>query len=153
MNCKKLLLATMLYYSMAASAGTFIAAESESYDTKEIRKIAFVGDQTETTFKDGRVLYHDFTSLQRIYFVQDESTGTDLLKQGEEILLYPNPVVEKLYLSGLSEESNISLYSASGELKKNFTTKEKKVEISTEELSSGIYFLKINGTTIKFIKQ
>lgn len=152
MSSKNLFTAMLLCSSMAAVAGTFVASESESYDLSEIKKIAFLEDETETIFSDGRVLYHPFSSLQRIYFTENESTDVSDVIPQKELLLYPNPVVEKIYLSGLDGFSSISVISSKGILIKQMESNEEKIEIPVSELTPGIYYLKINDNAIKFIK-
>ena len=70
-----------------------------------------------------------------------------------DILIYPNPVIDKLFIRGLSNPTKISVYDVLGKLVLSKTTSS---EINVGNLQSGIYILKIvdNQKEIvrKFIK-
>ena len=71
----------------------------------------------------------------------------------KKISLYPNPTVGYIKLNGLTKESNISIYNLLGSkiIEKTIQLNE---EIDVQNLTKGIYFLKIeNGSTLKFIKK
>ena len=57
-----------------------------------------------------------------------------------EIKIYPNPVVDKLFIQGLSNPTKISVYDILGKLVLLKTTSS---EINVDNLQSGIYILKI----------
>ena len=69
------------------------------------------------------------------------------------IFLYPNPVIDKLFIQGLSNPTKISVYDVLGKLVLSKTTSS---EINVDNLQNGIYILKIvdNQKEIvrKFIK-
>ena len=71
----------------------------------------------------------------------------------KKISLYPNPTVGYIKLNGLTKESNISIYNLLGSkiIEKTIQLNE---EIDVQNLTKGIYFLKIeNGSTLKFVKK
>ncbi|NRA12145.1 MAG: T9SS type A sorting domain-containing protein [Crocinitomicaceae bacterium] len=70
-----------------------------------------------------------------------------------EITAYPNPAVNSIEISGLTQQQNYSIYTMQGdELLKGSVSPNEKIDVS--ELTNGIYFLKIgNGGTLKFIKE
>ena len=71
----------------------------------------------------------------------------------ETVSLYPNPANDKLFLEGLEEESEISIYNAMG-MKVKTTTLQGDAEINISELPAGLYLLRIgNQRTLKFIKE
>jgi len=73
-----------------------------------------------------------------------------------EINAMPNPVVNEFYITGLIEPSQISIFDLNGKIliNKQVTNGE---QISTENLRSGIYILKINNSSgtgiLKLIKK
>jgi hypothetical protein len=73
---------------------------------------------------------------------------------GSEIVVYPNPVSTELQITGVSENSNISILDISG--KTIFTQKYIGKTIDVSSLNEGIYFLQISDITgrvnYKFIK-
>lgn len=62
-----------------------------------------------------------------------------------EVVVYPNPVKNKIKIKGVDEIKELHLYSSQGKLIK--TSKENLMEV--ENLSPGLYLLKINKTHIK----
>ena len=69
------------------------------------------------------------------------------------VSIYPNPVIDKLFIKGLSSSSKVSIYNVLGKLVLSQTISK---EIDVKQLSKGIYILKIideqKETTRKFIK-
>ncbi|MDR1682026.1 MAG: T9SS type A sorting domain-containing protein, partial [Candidatus Symbiothrix sp.] len=66
------------------------------------------------------------------------------------IALYPNPASGKLVVSGLAKPAQATVSDLTG---KTVLSQVAKDEINVAGLSSGVYFLKINNQTIKFIKK
>ena len=67
----------------------------------------------------------------------------------KNIKLYPNPTTGKLNILNAEINSLISIYSTSGV--RVFTGKYKGFPINLEQLTDGLYFIKINNTTLKVI--
>lgn len=69
-----------------------------------------------------------------------------LYVRGSEIIIYPNPAINRLYLEG-SELDNIHIYNVLGqnvtELTKQFANREDKVVIDLTQLNNGLYFVKV----------
>ena len=63
-----------------------------------------------------------------------------------QILIYPNPAINRLYLEG-SELDNIPIYNMPGqnvtEPTKQFANHEDKVVIDLTQLNNGLYFVKV----------
>jgi hypothetical protein len=57
-----------------------------------------------------------------------------------DISIYPNPVIDKLFVQGLSNPTKISVYDILGKLLLSKTTSS---EINVDNLQSGIYIVKI----------
>ena len=57
-----------------------------------------------------------------------------------DISIYPNPVIDKLFIQGLSNPTKISVYNILGKLVLSKTTSS---EINVDNLQNGIYILKI----------
>lgn len=75
------------------------------------------------------------------------TTGVDNKKENTTISIYPNPVYDNLNFS--KSLKNINVYNVLGELmlyKEEFST-----SISTSKLVEGVYFIKCNEGTMKFI--
>ncbi|UFK97474.1 M1 family aminopeptidase [Kaistella faecalis] len=68
------------------------------------------------------------------------------------IMIYPNPVGDKLTVLGVGNNQQYGIYSADGKLvKKGKFTEGKAVEV--HHLPKGVYLLKIENQNLKFIKE
>lgn len=78
-------------------------------------------------------------------FQLSENSGflnTDNLnKENRDVTIYPNPVLDKLYLSTSKTIEKIEIYSISGGLVKTFDKPQKSIDV--KELLEGVYLLKI----------
>ena len=145
----------LLVFSMGAEAGRFIPSEYESYDTQDLHKISFVNDDIIAEWTDGQTNAYEFSSLQSILF--SEATQTEAEKQMAEtlsgLLLYSNPVVETLYLSGVPNGTEVYLYTSNGTVVGTIPCTGSTLSANVSHLKSGIYFLKIADKAVKFIKK
>jgi hypothetical protein len=79
-----------------------------------------------------------------ISVVLNRVTGfTNSLKEG--IMLYPNPVVDVLNITGLTDENTIRLISSDGRILISEDTRKEDFSMNTEGLSAGLYILRIYG--------
>ncbi len=70
----------------------------------------------------------------------------------ESFSLYPNPANDKIHIEGLEGEHEVQIYNAFGILV--MTTDIDGVgEINIEKLTAGLYFIRINGHALRFIKE
>jgi hypothetical protein len=78
-------------------------------------------------------------------------SATDITKP--RIRLYPNPTNSILYIDGVVENINVSVYNALGQEVINTVTVNNSIDVST--LSQGIYYLQSRDTnlTYKFSKE
>ena len=81
-----------------------------------------------------------------------EGTGVD--EEGfEDVSLYPNPANDKIRIEGLEGEHEISVYNAMG-MKVMAITLQDEGEIHIDELSAGLYLLRIDEKyTMRFVKR
>ncbi len=77
-------------------------------------------------------------------------TGINEFKDNQ-LILYPNPTTEIVYLKGLLEDTNFSIIDLSGKTILKSSTMNKMLSI--KELSQGIYLIKINQNTYKIVKR
>ena len=73
-------------------------------------------------------------------------------KESLKFKIYPNPVTDKLYVSGVSAISNASVYDFNGRriLEAELSNNNSSIDLST--IPFGVYLLKVNGQTFKFVK-
>ena len=73
-----------------------------------------------------------------------------------DISIYPNPAKNQLNIVGLVDNSNITIYDLSGKVMKEISANN-RVSCNISDLSSGIYFVKIQNDqesqVVKFVKE
>lgn len=69
----------------------------------------------------------------------------------DEISVYPNPASSQIYLQGVSEGEIIEIYNMTGRLVGMFTYNGDAIDIAS--YSAGLYVIRCNGITTKFIKE
>lgn len=85
--------------------------------------------------------------------VENEDDDDDFVDfvMSDKIEIYPNPVASQLYIIGIAEGENVEIYNVLGGLVANF--KYDGREINVDNLPAGMYVLKCNGMTTKFVKE
>ena len=100
----------------------------------------------------------DFGANTTFYFGLDqitirpikEETGIEsLLTPNTSLLTYPNPCLDILHIEGVENGETINIYNLQGQLQLST----QNTQISTLNLSPGIYIIKSGTKTTKFIKQ
>lgn len=139
----------------AMFAGTFIADKGVSHSTEDLKKLVFSNGKVDTYFTDGSMTSYDFSSLQRIYFTKAEEKDQTIVEEvaNQGILLYPNPAMESVNLSGVPADANITIFNMSGSVVSNMKANDNVLNINVANYKSGIYFIRINSEVVKFIKK
>jgi hypothetical protein len=97
-----------------------------------------------------------FPDLTLVYEVEIKLTG---IEDEDEIdfTISPNPASTQLTITHSSKElheiSSILLYDVSGKLLKTYTVEEPTTVLDISDLDNGIYFLTVDGKSVKFIKE
>ncbi|MCU4162759.1 T9SS type A sorting domain-containing protein [Carboxylicivirga caseinilyticus] len=73
-------------------------------------------------------------------------------KDAKGINLYPNPVKDMLTIDGVAPGKTLMIYSVTGALVKSEILSDSKSQTDVSDLAKGIYFIKTDNRTIKFIK-
>ena len=84
--------------------------------------------------------------------VPDDTTSSDranFLIPPSSVKVYPNPVVDYLYIENPDNKHTISIYNLIGTIQKQLDPTNK---INVSLLESGIYILRLNHRTVRFIK-
>lgn len=66
------------------------------------------------------------------------------------VSLHPNPAQDVLYLTGVGNSGQVEIIDVMGRIRLSQTLSDEKIDIST--LQAGVYLLKINNITYKFVK-
>lgn len=82
--------------------------------------------------------------------IHDLALATDFVNK-DEVMLFPNPVKNEINFKGISKVSEYEIFSSAGKLIKSGTYKP-SVSINVAGMTKGVYFIKINGKNLKFVK-
>lgn len=93
------------------------------------------------------------TDVKVIRFIKDETNGIDGVSSENNDVKVVVSVDSKIKLSGLTGNVNVNVYSANGMKVMSVNADESDCEIDVSNLVSGVYMLKVNNTTIKFLKK
>lgn len=163
---KKLI--AFIFETTGGSSLTYLGYQDAILDANETKTFKFTGEINLPLKNYSAVVYYQNTSSQWTLFspssygrttftLVDLPTGLKDMKNNQELLVYPNPVYDKLTIQSASAIKNIRIADISGKtcfVKKDIDSNE--VTIFLNELNRGSYILKIettNGFEVKKINK
>lgn len=120
-----------------------------------------LSDLSKITFNNGSMVFRftnnsetnfSVSSVRRIAFVPFGSTDVQDVAEGLELILYPNPARDMIYLKNLSSSADVLVYSLQGALIKTQTLGSESESIDISMLNPGMYLLKVENSIFKFTK-
>ena len=81
---------------------------------------------------------------------QHDCDGVSVEENTTSISLFPNPANESLTLKGMSL-CTVSVYNALGQRIEEFVTVGSELTINTAKYENGVYFIKLNESTLRFV--
>lgn len=119
-----------------------------SYLLASVKHVTF----TESAFstmsiekKDGSVV----NDVRTLLFGSMQDVPTSVEDNAEAMVyVYPNPVVNTLYVEGISADETLSVFNLTGKCVIQTTGN----EVDVQGLPNGTYLLKLNNQCVKFIK-
>ena len=86
-------------------------------------------------------------------FFNEQPLNVNLLNNSFELLAYPNPVFDKLFIQTDVENASVEIFSLDGRLLKSFITYNNVTTTDFTDVTTGIYIVKVtNGNAVKTIK-
>lgn len=127
-----------------ADAGNYGAAETLTIPNSVAGKKYYinVGASSIIDFEEGKFTLD--ISSDRILATNEETS------QQKMLAVYPNPVKETLFLKNIENNSAYQIFDMSG---KSIMKGIYSNGINVNPLRNGVYFIKINNTSVKFIKK
>ena len=118
-----------------------------------IDKITFTDTSFSIHITDNATEDYGYGEVEKITFSDISSIGKISKEDNFKLLISPNPVNDIIRIMGYnsSEPAQLSIYSLDGEEVIRIENWQGE-SIDASQLSAGIYILRINTTTIKFIK-
>ena len=96
-------------------------------------------------------------TTHREIFVYSELYGVEDVKDDGRVTIYPNPASNSFYIrfdeSTNNKENSVSIYNAAGILVDTFTATSQTTEYKTDDLASGLYFIRITNNDFNVIKR
>lgn len=83
-------------------------------------------------------------------------SADDIVKQSKELVLFPNPAYDKIFINDIIENnknSRLILYNSLGEFLGEYSIENLKCGLDISTLIKGLYFIKINNSLYKFMKE
>ena len=97
---------------------------------------------------DGKMVMPAFNVTVTAQFEINTSIDTPT---GITLALYPNPTSDYIYIKGLNTSTRVDIYSTTGTLVLSAQT-ESSQSISVSNLKTGVYLVKVNGQTLRLVK-
>lgn len=106
-------------------------------------------------YDDGSSEYFNTSEVGIIYFNNVETSVSDIIIADSETLsLYPNPVSDIIYFKNLNEDNiPVSIYRMDGQVVMYKILSTTNTLLDVRRLNKGLYVVKIDSKTLKFIKQ
>ena len=90
---------------------------------------------------------------ETLYYKDGTLTGVESPLCSSDISVYPNPVESYIIVKSPSVIGKLSIHAADGREMRTIDVDDTSVQINVENLSKGIYVIKVNGITKKFSKK
>ncbi len=121
---------------------------------KFIAKFEDYADENIPFMYHCHMLVHEDEGMMGQFTVVDNNTSTNNIIKNDLFSVFPNPANNNLTVQ-LEEldNSNIEIYDTKGSLLYEEHLYENTLNIDISKLSKGVYFIKINNITSKFIKE
>ena len=130
-------------------------AGTENYkQLSSLKSISFSNDNLQLNFAGGSVDSYSLSTVGKLYFNPVlTDTRNSLTNTEEQLLIYPNPVQDILYLQNAPEGNfTVLIYRMDVVLAYSMPVLAGNKSIDVSHLASGLYVLKVNNQTCKFIK-
>ena len=125
--------------------------DENTYALSEVQNITFSSETA--SYADYKMVVNkkDATSKSNVRCVKFGATTAiqEVENDGVSLYVFPNPVSDYLQVVGAERNSEIRIVSMQGNIVK--MSNDSRIDVST--LLPGVYFLKVNGKTLKFVKK
>lgn len=117
-----------------------------------LRKLSFAENALVVNYRNGSTENLPLNVIDKIWFESSPSDVRDVSLGEDEIVFYPNPVDNQIWIKGVESEEKISLFHVDGKLvMEQIYIPGEPMDVSA--LQAGFYLLKIKGKTFKMRKQ
>jgi hypothetical protein len=127
----------------------------KSYELASIQSITFNSNNLVLRKTGGSTETFPIPTISALYFNSLYTTAPEISSAGKDrISVYPNPAGSTLRISNLPQRENqVYIFGTDGRMLIRAIITPDKPEISLSGLTRGLYFLKVENQTVKFIRQ
>ncbi len=153
----RFLFAIFLFVSYNACAQTnivinYYTGTQQQYAVEDSGKLFFSNDDLIIkTSLESTEINIPVSIISKITF-KNSLAVEDIKQNREKIIIYPNPATNYFKISSKEAKSTLNIYNSVGQLVLSKVYK-KNEDINVSNLLPGIYFIKVNGSTLKLIKK
>lgn len=134
----------------------YIQLNDGSITTNElvnIQKLSFSGADLVVHFGTGTTDVYELSSIRKLYF-QENVAVAETLPTTSTLRVFPNPAHSSIIIQGLPiEPSLLHVFKSDGQLVYSSSHSSNDASINITSFAPGLYLLKANNQTLKFIKQ
>ncbi len=131
-----------------------------NYTTRNIKSSAILDNSTDLNGSEAErtttitVLAEDGTNekVYKIIFRKEYFTGMEI-QSDSDLYVYPLPVIDEMTIKGLKKLSNLYVIDFTGKIIFYMKNTDEEVILNLCQLVPGIYFIRANDKTLKFVKQ
>jgi hypothetical protein len=142
-----------------ADAQTLVIRSNDGIENSKVlnslKKFSFVNNSLLLSYIDGSTESFSIPTINKLYFESVPVGINSLLTNttDTQISVFPNPVGSTLYLKNNSYiSSTLYIYRIDGAVVYTYPVSVDKNSFDISKLNPGLYILKINNQTIKFMK-
>lgn len=140
-----------------ATSQSMVVKTADGSETTEplasIQKFSFSGENLLVLIKGGNLDTYGLSGLSKIYFTGIQHvTETTSITGSVRLVVYPNPATDELTIRNLPEGIYfVTIHRLDGTIALQATVSSNEA-LQVGDLPKGMYFLKISGQAVKFIK-
>ena len=146
MNKKTLSTLLLMAVTLCAGASNEVLINGNKAE-KDAAKLEFDGDKAKVEYSDGSTFNYDMEEVEILFTTtSSQNTVANFLKLN-------SVVTDELQISGLNGGENLLVCNTLGETLVSRKADCESVTIDLKGLSKGVYLLKIDNQSIKFLKK
>lgn len=119
---------------------------------KTVTAVSFNGDKVTIHFDDDNTTDADMGDVLLSFADGNSSTAVDLVNS-LSIFRYEGIIGETMTVSGIQENSNLTVYDITGKTVLGPVATESRMEINVSGLTPGVYVLRAGKDVVKFVKR
>ncbi len=130
----------------------YFSAEQQELELKQISTIEFIEEYIYFLDRSGEeIASKKIEDVRKISFVESETA----VETTEDInmIVYPNPAMDALFIQGLTIGDVVRIYTLDGTLVKTQMVENEIQQINVDDIAVGSYILQSNTKVVKFIKK